>query len=82
MAPRPLGEGVSSSRYAVTDASIGYRRNAWEFELAVENLFDTEWDDTSFYYESRPYPAAPAYEQVHITPGTPRAVRAGVAWQF
>lgn len=82
MAPRPLGQGVDSSRYAVTDASIGYRRNAWELELSVENLFDTEWDDTSFYYESRPSPAAAAYEQVHITPGTPRAMRASLTWRF
>jgi outer membrane receptor protein involved in Fe transport len=82
MAPRPLASGVYSRPYSVTDAAVNYRNGDWRFELAVENLFDQEWDDTSFYYESRPDPAAPSYEQLHITPGTPLSVKLSLVWGF
>ena len=76
MGPRPLGNGVSSRPYVIFDLGAGYEhKGKWCFEVEVENLLDTEWDDTSFHYESRPDPNVPAAFRKHITPGTPFALK-------
>ena len=70
------------------DLLAGYARSRWAVVIAIENLFDTEWDDTSFAYPSSPEPSAtrPAgtgtYQGKHITPGTPFAIRGEVTLKF
>ena len=83
--PQPLPYPTLHSRdYYVVDLLAGYDGSWWSAEIAVDNLFDTDWDDTSFAYPSRPEPgsASPVYYGKHITPGTPFAVRASVGIRF
>ena len=79
--PRPT---LHSEDYYVVDLLAGYERDWWHVEIAVDNLFDADWDDTSFAYPSRPEAGrgSPVYHGKHITPGTPFAVRATVGIKF
>ena len=74
--------GDESREYWVADLLAAYERDWFAVELAVENLFDREWDDTSFSYTSRPDPLLPPYTGMHITPGTPQAVRVAISFYF
>ncbi len=77
-----------SDAYYVMDLLAGYERSRWAVLIAIENLFDTEWDDTSFAYPSSPEPSTtrPAgtatYQGKYITPGTPFAIRGEVTLKF
>jgi outer membrane receptor protein involved in Fe transport len=73
---RPLAKNVTSSPFWLFDLGVGYEEeDSWSLDLEIENLFDAEWDDTSFYYESRPDPSLPAASRKHITPGTPFSLK-------
>ncbi len=80
--PRPLLNDDQSRAYHVVDVLGAYETEHWGAELSVENLFDVEWDDTSFSYTSRPSPGGPTYTGLHITPGTPLAAKLSVFAKF
>jgi hypothetical protein len=84
---KPLST-LHSDPYYVMDLLAGYEKSRWAVVVAIENLFDTEWDDTSYAYPSSPEPSAtrPAgtgtYQGKYITPGTPFAIRGEVTLKF
>lgn len=102
---RHLGERYASedfndpklSDYTVLDLGMRYRRGAFEVGLAVENLTDTDWRSSEFYYEScarqelgnRPE-CTPAtgigtrdgVGDSHFTPGNRRNVRGWISVFF
>jgi hypothetical protein len=50
--------------------------------LFVQNLFDAQWDQATFAFESR-LPHEPAgVLDIHFVPGVPRFVMGGLAWYF
>ena len=84
----------ASSRPATEDGAVRARGytvaelfGAWtvarvRLTLAVDNLFDTAWNEAQFATTSRlPGEAAPVTE-LHFTPGAPRGVQAGVEYRF
>ena len=85
---RHLGERYASedsgsprlSDYTVLDLGAAYRYGPIEVGIAVENLTDTEWRSSEFFYAS----CAPGeacgtgIEDFHFTPGNPRNVRGWV----
>lgn len=79
---RPLLNNDHSREYWVADVLAGYEADKWSAELAVDNVFNREWDDTSFSYTSRPTPGGPLYEGLHMTPGTPCAARVSISYYF
>ncbi len=79
---RPLLFGFSSREYWVMDLLAAYQADRWEIELELDNVFNREWDDTSFAYTSRPEPDGLSYTGLHITPGTPRAARISLSIRF
>jgi outer membrane receptor protein involved in Fe transport len=93
LAVRHLGDRYASedfyhprlSGYTVLDLGLRYRWRFLELGLAVENLADTDWRSSEFYYTSRPVPAslggAPS-DDFHFTPGNPRNVRAWLTAYF
>lgn len=50
--------------------------------FTIQNLFDAQWRQAQFFYESRVSPTAAALSDVHFSPGTPRNVMGGIAWVF
>ena len=70
------------SSYTVLDLGFRYRWRFLEVGIAVENLSNTQWNSTEFFYESRPTPTGPATDDFHFTPGNPRNVRGWISGYF
>ena len=68
--------------YTVLDLGLRYRWRFLEVGLAIENLANTLWSSSEFFYESRPTPTGPASEDFHFSPGNPRNVRAWISGYF
>ncbi|NDV43157.1 TonB-dependent receptor [Flagellimonas sediminis] len=81
---RPANEdnSIVAEGYFVTDATLNYSLRNWTFGLIVENLFDTEWNETQFATESRLFNEPTAVEEIHFTPGTPFYLRGKVTVSF
>jgi hypothetical protein len=70
------------SDYTVFDFAARYRWRFLEVGFAVENLTDTKWRSSEFYYESRPIQGGSASDDFHFTPGNPRNVRGWITGYF
>lgn len=83
--PRPLIEDGSqkSDSTTVVNLRAGYQRETWAIFLDVLNLFDSDDDDITYFYESRlPGELANGVEDVHFHVIEPRAVRAYFSYRF
>ena len=81
---RPANEdnSIVAEGYFVTDANLNYNLGQWTLGLVVENLFDTEWNETQFATESRLFDETEAVEEIHFTPGFPFYIRGRVSVRF
>ncbi|MBM1106800.1 carboxypeptidase-like regulatory domain-containing protein [Aurantibacter crassamenti] len=81
---RPANEdnSIVAEGYFVTDMNINYALNNWTFGVIVENLFDTEWNETQFATESRLFNETNPTEEIHFTPGIPFYLRGKVSVRF
>jgi outer membrane receptor protein involved in Fe transport len=81
---RPANEdgSVTAQGYTLLNLLGAYRLGRFRFNLMVENLLDTDWNEAQFDTESRlPGELFPVSE-LHFTPGNPRNLRVGVALLF
>ena len=62
--------------------NLGYEWKKLSFGIQVQNLFDTEWNETQFATESRLQNETQAVEEIHFTPGTPFFLKASIAYKF
>ena len=81
---RPANEdnSIVAEGYFITDFNISYNLGNWTYGVIVENLFDSEWNETQFATESRLFDEPSATEEIHFTPGTPFYIRAKIAVTF
>ncbi len=81
---RPANEdnSIVAEGYFITDLNLNYNHKNWTFGLIVENLFDSEWNETQFATESRLFNEANPVEEIHFTPGTPFFLRGKVTVRF
>lgn len=81
---RPANEdnSIIAEGYLVTDFNINYTFRNFVFGIAVENLFDTDWNETQFATESRLFDEPESVEEIHFTPGTPFFLRGKVTVNF
>ncbi len=87
---RPLTEdrSVNSPSWLTFDLSQRYRlpiklpHGRIEAFLFVQNLFNTEWEQAIFSFESRLRNEAVSVKDIHFVPGNPRTVMGGLAWYF
>ncbi|WP_149302845.1 TonB-dependent receptor [Pareuzebyella sediminis] len=81
---RPANEdnSIIAEGYFVTDFNLNYSIKNWTLGLIVENLFDTEWNETQFATESRLFNEASSFEEIHFTPGAPFYLRGKVSVTF
>jgi len=69
--------------YAVVTSTTRYRYRDFEAFLSIENLTNTDWRESQFYYTSRLAGEPPqGVNDIHYTPGAPRSFLGGVAWHF
>lgn len=73
---------IVAEGYFVTDLNLNYDIKNWTIGLIVENLCDTEWNETQFATESRLFNETASVEEIHFTPGTPFYLRGKVSVRF
>ncbi|TAJ34996.1 MAG: TonB-dependent receptor, partial [Nitrospirae bacterium] len=89
MGRRPADENRTAyaQSFTVFDWVNRYRlpvkaeRGRWEAFFTVQNLFDTNWRQAQFFYESQ-LRGQSAQSDIHFVPGTPRNIMGGLAWYF
>ncbi len=81
---RPANEdnSIIAKGYTVLDANIGYALNGLSLGIQVQNLLNTEWNETQFATESRLQDETEPVEEIHFTPGTPFFARTVIAYNF
>ena len=81
---RPANEDYSltAEGYVVTDLNINYSYKNVNFGVIIENMFDTEWNETQFATESRLRNENIPVEEIHFTPGNPFFLRGKVSVNF
>lgn len=81
---RPANEdySIEAKGYFVTDMNINYTVKCFTFGVAIDNIFNTQWNETQFATESRLRNELSSVEEIHFTPGTPFAARGIVSIKF
>lgn len=81
---RPANEDYSivAKGYFISDANVNYQYKNVNFGIAVENIFDTEWNETQFATESRLLNEPKSVEEIHLTPGTPFFMKGKITYTF
>lgn len=87
---RPLVEdrSIKSPSWITFDLSERYRipvklpHGRLEAFLFVQNLFNTQWEQAIFAFESRLRAEPTGVTDIHFVPGNPRTVMGGMAWYF
>ncbi|MDN3619524.1 TonB-dependent receptor [Polaribacter undariae] len=74
---------ITAEGYVVSDFNINYKVNQdVTFGVALENIFDVEWNETQFATESSLQNETDAVEEIHFTPGTPFFAKATITYTF
>ena len=81
---RPANEDNSlvAEGYTITDLNAGYKWKNMNFGIQIQNLFNTEWNETQFATESRLQNETQSTEEIHFTPGTPFFIKGMVQYNF
>jgi len=62
--------------------NVNYKFKDLTFGVAIQNLFDQDWEETQFATESRLFGEEEPVEEIHFTPGTPFYIRGIVKYEF
>lgn len=81
---RPANEdgSVIAEGYTVVNLGISYTYGPFEYFVAVENLFNVDWNEAQFDTESRLYHEPEPVSETHFTPGNPINLQVGISFQF
>ncbi|OYX85482.1 MAG: TonB-dependent receptor [Flavobacteriales bacterium 32-34-25] len=81
---RPANEdnSIVAKGYFVNDMNLNYDLTNISFGISIQNLFDTEWNETQFATESRLKDEPNAVDEIHFTPGTPFYLKAKITYRF
>lgn len=73
---------IVAKGYTVTDFNVNYTIKDVTLGIAIENLFDVEWNETQFATTSRLQNETSPVEEIHFTPGTPFFLKGTVTYKF
>jgi hypothetical protein len=62
---------LTARGYFITDLTLNYTQPKYEIGLAIENLFNRQWDESQFAYLSQLKGETAPVDQVSYTPGVP-----------
>ncbi|WP_298421820.1 TonB-dependent receptor [uncultured Kordia sp.] len=81
---RPANEdnSIVAEGYSVFDMNLGYNWEKLSFGIQIQNIFDTEWNETQFATTSRLQNETQPVEEIHFTPGTPFFMKASATYRF
>ena len=74
---------VNAAGFTVADAHVRRQLSPqWDALVSVENLFDADYREAQTFFPSRLLAEPGAVDDIHFTPGNPRAVRVGLEYRF
>lgn len=81
---RPANEdnSIIAEGYTVADLNVGYKFKKINVGFQIQNLLNTEWNETQFATESRLLNESQAVEEIHFTPGTPFFIKTIFEYKF
>lgn len=81
---RPANENnsVVALGYCIIDAVVAYKIPKFTFEISIQNLLNSTWNQAQFDTESRLQYETESVSELHFTPGTPFFLKAGFAYNF
>lgn len=81
---RPANEdnSIVAKGYTVTDLNAGYKWKKFNFGFQIQNLLNTEWNETQFATESRLQNETEPVEEIHFTPGAPFFIKGIIQYIF
>ena len=81
---RPANEdnSIVAKGYAIIDVNAGYNWKNLNFGFQIQNLFNTDWNETQFATESKLKEEIEPVEEIHFTPGTPFFIKGIVTFSF
>jgi hypothetical protein len=80
LGPRPLLDGATAASATVVDALGTYTRGRYQLSLQIDNVLGMDWNEGEYNFASYWDASTPRSEipRVHISPGRPFGVRAGL----
>ncbi|WP_372976054.1 TonB-dependent receptor domain-containing protein, partial [Muriicola sp.] len=82
---RPANEdnSIVAEGYLVFDSNVNYELLPdLTLGISVQNLFNTEWNETQFATTSRLRQETEAVEEIHFTPGAPFYLQGRIRYTF
>lgn len=81
---RPANEdnSITARGYFLLDGSLNYTKPKYEVGVALENIFNVDWNEAQFATGSRLFSEPQPVTELHFTPGTPFFFRFKVAVFF
>lgn len=62
---------LTARGYFITDLAVNYTQKRYELGIAIENLFNRQWDESQFEYTSQLKGEKTPVDEVSYTPGVP-----------
>jgi outer membrane receptor for Fe3+-dicitrate len=81
---RPANEdnSIVAPGYAIVDLNAGFRFKCLDIGFQIQNLLNSDWNETQFATESRLSNESSSVEEIHFTPGTPFFFKGIVQYSF
>ena len=73
---------IIAEGYQVLDINAGYQWHNIDFGINIQNVLNTEWNETQFATTSRLQSEINAVEEIHFTPGSPFFIKGYIAYKF
>ena len=81
---RPANEdnSIIAKGYTVVDFNIGYEWKKLDISFQIQNVLNTEWNETQFATASRLQQEVRPVEEIHFTPGVPFFMKGVISYKF
>lgn len=74
---------INAKGYLIMDGSLNYTlKSNWNIGISAQNVLNSKWKEAQFATRSRLLDETSAIEEIHFTPGTPRAFKLILAYNF
>ena len=74
---------INAKGYMIMDAALNCKlKNDWNIGISVQNILNSNWNEAQFATNSRLAGEIESVEEIHFTPGTPRAAKIIFAYNF
>ncbi len=84
MKNRPANENnsITAKGYFITDLIVNYQYKKVSFGVSIDNLFNTDWNETQFATLTRLKNESAPVDEIHFIPGTPFFLKTKIVYKF